>query len=72
MPKSRSNKQHQGAERRQRLSSHKVTEVEAATNPRERGRAGLTRLTGIGEQGVFDDIHISPGVFTNPKPRKRR
>jgi len=45
---SRSNKEErkksQGAERRTRFDSLKVTPEEAAANPREKGRAGLTRL----------------------------
>ena len=74
MPRSRSNKESQAQARRRRLSSHKVTKSESLSNPKERGRAGLTKLTSIGQQGVFDDIQLSPGTFTLPtkKTKKKR
>ena len=62
----------QAQQRGQRLGARKVTKQEAATNPVERGRAGLTRLTRIGAQGVFDDIQRSGGTFTLPDPNAVR
>ena len=49
MPKSRSLKERfgrmsQAEQRRANLSKHTVTAQEAASNPRERGRTGFSRL----------------------------
>ena len=64
----------QAQQRRQRLGGNKVTKREAAANPAERGRAGLTRLHKIGAQGVHTPFDLPSGTFTTvgAAPRKKK
>ena len=62
------------AARLPRSGAHKVTKREAAANPAERGRAGLTRLHKIGAQGVHTPFDLPGGTFTTvgAAPRKKK
>ncbi len=63
------------AARLPRSGANKVTKREAAANPAERGRAGLTRLHKIGAQGNHAPAVVLPGgTFTTvgKAPRKKK